>query len=885
VSWEVKYRTEHKDIYGVDWKTDIEEDSYAGAIINLTSTDEPLIIEWEKNSDDIFDVDKPSQAILEVLSETNFAIADIYAVQDIQFRMSIYQDDVLYWRGFVNSRNYSEPYDTPPYPVTITAVCGLEFLNDYMYASSIDVTAGVETVTYYSGLKLESQIILDILGKLGISTFTEYINIYEDSHTTGVGDSPLDQTKIDVDVFKGMYCLEVLINILAKYNACITSVAGGFVIYRPVELTDSTVYGRVFTAVTTKTATTLTPAQYIHRLTHTSTLKQLDGGRMMITRPAKYVKVFHDYGSRESWLKNYQFEGYRFSGQLALGDNPEEWEEAGFGAGVSTLKASRYLPAERDGIVINGRNNYPDTSKYIYQEFATNAIISSDDFVLQFDYQWLSNKGSTAIANDFYFSLQDVALSKYLVIDDGYTCSWQAGANIMTITEDVFDGFSGWKTWMRRISGLEANGPYIIKFYAVDDSEDIVIAIRNVIFKQSKDKVSYVPDALGFLRYFGTGSNFTINLNTKDSYVRPTEYTQLEYIEQSNYVVNNGINGKLLGYKYILGDITDSGIDNIIEEYKGVLIIVSRDSLSDTANDFVTDHAADYTAGGVAVTAASGVLSFTGQATATKLSGDDFAGATSITNTSGNIAGTVTNFQAYVTSVARIDRAYPTSDEGTANITFNGITKLMTLGPGEDEEDACANFVTAHEADFGTGGVTISYAQQVGGLYDGAWYVQFQMKQAGTDATGASSFSNVSGILDGVIPTIQANVAGQVRIDKITLTGLDGTADITCDGVTEEVDVDETVSATDAWNTRGGSEDKELLKIIGDEIAAQYARPKQLIQMPIMETGESASSLNIIGNFQDDLNQYSGSNRKFVFNRGEFNTKYRKWNIDLCEVI
>jgi hypothetical protein len=43
--------------------------------------------------------------------------------------------------------------------------------------------------------------------------------------------------------------------------------------------------------------------------------------------------------------------------------------------------------------------------------------------------------------------------------------------------------------------------------------------------------------------------------------------------------------------------------------------------------------------------------------------------------------------------------------------------------------------------------------------------------------------------------------------------------------------------------------------------------------------------MNIIGNFQDSLNTLSGSKRKFVFNRGEFDAKRGLWNIDLLEII
>ena len=45
-----------------------------------------------------------------------------------------------------------------------------------------------------------------------------------------------------------------------------------------------------------------------------------------------------------------------------------------------------------------------------------------------------------------------------------------------------------------------------------------------------------------------------------------------------------------------------------------------------------------------------------------------------------------------------------------------------------------------------------------------------------------------------------------------------------------------------------------------------YSRPKQLIQMPVYETSK-ALNFNILGNFQDPVNAYSGAMRLFAFNR------------------
>jgi uncharacterized protein (TIGR02145 family) len=76
---------------------------------------------------------------------------------------------------------------------------------------------------------------------------------------------------------------------------------------------------------------------------------------------------------------------------------------------------------------------------------------------------------------------------------------------------------------------------------------------------------------------------------------------------------------------------------------------------------------------------------------------------------------------------------------------------------------------------------------------------------------------------------------------------------------------------------------RPLLQLVADEIAEMYARPKQLIQMPIQETVQ-ALNIDILGNFQDTVNTYGGAVRVFAMNRGEFDVKNRKWDIDLFEI-
>ena len=47
-----------------------------------------------------------------------------------KFRLSIYRNTVLYWRGFVEADLYSESFTSPPYEVSIKAVDGFNLLSN-----------------------------------------------------------------------------------------------------------------------------------------------------------------------------------------------------------------------------------------------------------------------------------------------------------------------------------------------------------------------------------------------------------------------------------------------------------------------------------------------------------------------------------------------------------------------------------------------------------------------------------------------------------------------------------------------------------------------------------------------------------------------------------
>jgi len=93
---------------------------------------------------------------------------------------------------------------------------------------------------------------------------------------------------------------------------------------------------------------------------------------------------------------------------------------------------------------------------------------------------------------------------------------------------------------------------------------------------------------------------------------------------------------------------------------------------------------------------------------------------------------------------------------------------------------------------------------------------------------------------------------------------------------------------TKSWQYRIATcESKRLLDLLADELSLQYSKPKQLLQLPIMESGliDKYPSLDITGNIQDSLNQLLGSNIKFALNKSTFDVRNRIWNCDLLELI
>ena len=155
--------------------------------------------------------------------------------------------------GYNQSEIYTEPYNTPPYASKLEFTCGLSHLKHVRWED----TGGA----LYDGQKSIIEVLRLALNKLpnplGIR---EFVNIYEDSISSGTTFSMLNQIWVDSSVYKekenkdddtsevGFFCYKVIEEILKPFNAHIYHANGIWYIVRTQEYLDTTMYYRNYNA-------------------------------------------------------------------------------------------------------------------------------------------------------------------------------------------------------------------------------------------------------------------------------------------------------------------------------------------------------------------------------------------------------------------------------------------------------------------------------------------------------------------------------------------------------------------------------------------------------------------------------------------------------------
>lgn len=150
----------------------------------------PLRITWEKRGDEFYVPVKASEATIDILCLENFHYLSLFTSDPRQFRVSIYRNRQLYWRGFVTADLYSENFSAPPYRVSIKAVDGFNLLSSIPFRDLMRIgTTGRKSLWELLSACID-------LMELNIDT-ADWMDLYADGMDENA--SPLRQTYLDLE--------------------------------------------------------------------------------------------------------------------------------------------------------------------------------------------------------------------------------------------------------------------------------------------------------------------------------------------------------------------------------------------------------------------------------------------------------------------------------------------------------------------------------------------------------------------------------------------------------------------------------------------------------------------------------------------------------------
>lgn len=94
-----------------------------------------------------------------------------------------------------------------------------------------------------------------------------------------------------------------------------------------------------------------------------------------------------------------------------------------------------------------------------------------------------------------------------------------------------------------------------------------------------------------------------------------------------------------------------------------------------------------------------------------------------------------------------------------------------------------------------------------------------------------------------------------------------------------------TIEPGNDWYIRGTTDYKSLLELTSDELAEQYSRPRQLIDLPLYSIGAAGAYVHPIKRLTDNLNLVSAVERTFNVNIKSFEPRERRYSLTLTEII
>ena len=182
---------------GSIWRVEIAERDYSGPAEPMAfDGSDPLKITWERRGDEFFIPVKASEATANILCTENFKYIGLFTSDPRRFRVSIFRNGALYWRGYVVADLYSENFAAPPYQVSVKAVDGFNLLQSIPFRN-LDGTQLTGRRSLWSLL----QLCIDLL-ELDVDV-ADWMDLYAEGMNESL--SPMRQVYVDMERFYRVY--------------------------------------------------------------------------------------------------------------------------------------------------------------------------------------------------------------------------------------------------------------------------------------------------------------------------------------------------------------------------------------------------------------------------------------------------------------------------------------------------------------------------------------------------------------------------------------------------------------------------------------------------------------------------------------------------------
>jgi hypothetical protein len=237
-----------KDYDGYDgWNIDIYADGHGGGVTTLYTEQNSIVLQRDGGQFEWVNGTKLSFGLYNLTEEQYKEFRD--ASFGDYYCLLVRSNSEQVFLGYNQSEIYTESYSDVPYSAKLEFTCGLSHLKYVRFDNS---------GTLYTGQKSLIEVIRLCLNKLPNPVFgvREFINEFDDSMSNATTNSMLNQTFVDVTLYRevkdgvtvGFTCHQVLMEILKCFNSHLFQYGFIWQIIRWQEYSDSTMYYRDFDA-------------------------------------------------------------------------------------------------------------------------------------------------------------------------------------------------------------------------------------------------------------------------------------------------------------------------------------------------------------------------------------------------------------------------------------------------------------------------------------------------------------------------------------------------------------------------------------------------------------------------------------------------------------